>query len=611
MTPNDQIGGLPATTEETEAVLRPGTKGNVSVAGLKGVSLEAPQSSDIRERLMQMIAEREGYGKSMQGAMEHLALAGSAPGEFTRNYGEHMTRNRQREQDLLQMRMGVAQLASEEARVKRLAQERAQWAQRFGLDGAPATQMPGATGGGLSTADAANTMTSNAPSTGGLGINAQRPQGPGTEGQPAGGLSAVRPQTAFTPAPSPQQQMDTTLQSLPPAQKFALMDLQYNNPTKFSEQLISLTKPTDLQRELSFLTPEAYQTAALAKHAGSSAEYVTVPDPNNPGFEMRVPRTQLQRELYGISPRAPGAPAGGVSAPTGSVAMPAPGGAAAAPATPAAAPAAPVAAGPAGSAVTTPNPYPRTDPRWAQFEEARGKANINVEESAAKNVGEGDAKEISRMSIVSDQAKNRVPELDRALEALDSYPSMFGRLMKPTLTSTVLNALSQGVSAGRLGNIGFPGVNEYSIQLDPVARKDPKAITAWYDVAGAMNKVLADYTAIANEGQGQVSNSERQMYRDSVGDASRIDAEGLKKRILVARLNYQHTREANEAWNTAQRGGERSLQRFKASPAYQQMQERQYYESAKALGVKNPKFVRDGAGEEDEAAALRRELRGQ
>ena len=76
-------GGLSAADQTTEDVTaaKYGTKGNVSVGGLKNVSLEGAQSADIRERLMQMIAERE-QGSPMQEALGHLALAGSAPGDF-------------------------------------------------------------------------------------------------------------------------------------------------------------------------------------------------------------------------------------------------------------------------------------------------------------------------------------------------------------------------------------------------------------------------------------------------------------------------------------------------------------------------------------------------
>ena len=602
------------TTEQPEdtAVLRSGAKGNVSVGGLKNVSLEGAQSSDIRERLMQMIAERE-RGNPMQEALGHLALAGSAPGEFNRNYNEYQTRKRQQEQDLLGMRVSAAQLASEEARLKRDAEERAMWAQRLGLGGnqpAVVPQAPKATGGGLSAAGGADTMMGAEPATGGLGLNAQRPQGPGTDGQPAGGLSAVRPQTAFTPPPTPQQQQDSMLQSLPVDVRVGLMGLQKSNPTKFAEQLVNLSKPTDMQRELSFLSPDAYKSAALAKHTGNSAEYITVPDPQNPGFDMRIPRMQLQNQMYGIPPQQPGAPAA-ISAPMGSNAPAAPapmGSGAPAQAAPTAAPAQ------ATGAVTTPNPFPRNDPRWAAFENERAKANINVQESAAKDVGKGDAAEITKMSLTVSKAPEIVGQLDKALEALDKYPTMFGRLMKPTLTSMVLNMASQGVSGGRLGNIGFPGVNEYAIQMDPVARKDPKAINAWFDVAGAMNKVISDYTAIANEGQGTVSNSEREMYKTAVGDPAKIDAQGLKQRILVARLNYQHTQEAYDMWNANKGKYQNDFQRFKSSPEFQSLQEKQYYNAANALGVKNPQYKRSvdtGAGGEDEAARLRRELRGQ
>ena len=169
---SDQAGGLPTTTEDN-AVAKYGTRGNVSVAGQKGVSLEGAQSADIRERLMQMIAERE-RGNPMQEALGHLALAGSAPGEYGRNYNDYLTRKRQQEQDLLGMRVSAAQLASEEARLRQAAAGQRQFADMVSQAAGIQPQQPQVGGAPMAQPQAGGALPAGAggaapqPTAGGL-----------------------------------------------------------------------------------------------------------------------------------------------------------------------------------------------------------------------------------------------------------------------------------------------------------------------------------------------------------------------------------------------------------------------------------------------------------
>ena len=82
------------TTEGGLAAL-PSGKG-INIAGQKGVNLGAEQSSAIRDRLMQMIAEREGYNSSWQRIGDLGALAAAPIGGYSAAYDQYAARGRQR-----------------------------------------------------------------------------------------------------------------------------------------------------------------------------------------------------------------------------------------------------------------------------------------------------------------------------------------------------------------------------------------------------------------------------------------------------------------------------------------------------------------------------------
>ena len=571
----------------------PASKG-INIAGQKGVSLGAEQSSAIRDRLMQMIAEREGY----QGSWKHIgdlgALAAAPIGGYSAAYDQYAARNRQREKDLLELQMGVGQLDTEQARLKQKAAQDAAFFQNLGF------QVPGQ-------------QPKAQPQGGGLPAAGGAPEAPQGGALPAAGAA---PQGGALPTPAAKPAGDQLSQ----AEKAAFYQLYQHNPAKANELLLGRIKPTDLQRELAAagVNPALANQLIIAIRSGELFKETPVTQMEGPNAGYQMPSTSFdivgQRlGLGGVGLRGaqtpPAAPAQQAAKPS----VPA------APTQQAAAPSAAVVnptatpnigAGEGAGAINVPNPHPVGSPEYRKFREDAAKKEIEVQGSAATKVGEGDAAEISAMSGVVSKAPDRMAELDKAVQNIDKYPQMFGRLMRPTATSVVMNALSQGVTVGRLGAVGFPGVNELSIQLDPTAKKDPGAIRAWNETVAVINQVLGDYTAVANKGQGSVSNQERQLYRDAVGDPAKMDAQSLRTRALATRLSYQHTLEVNDAWNAAQKAGQRNFQQFKASPAFQEMQKRHFYETAKTLGVKGAEWKQDMGNAEDEAAKLRAELRG-
>jgi len=616
-----------ATDQTTETVegglpVSPMGKG-INILGQKGVSLGEEQSAAIRDKLMKMIAEREGYKGSWKEVGDLWAIAASGPGGYSKAYEDYATRGRNREKDLLELYAGVGQIDTERARLKQQAAQDAQFYQNLMGQQPQAGAAPAPQGGALPGA---------AP--------AQAPQGGGA--LPGPQAAGPAPQGGALPGPAPQPQPRPTArpgQQMSDAEKVALYQLYRRDPKKALELQMGRLKPTDLQRELeaSGLPPEVINQLIVGVRAGDLFKETPVTQTEGPAAGYKMPSTQFDVVNKRLGLAGANAPQQGpmsapqatpqegpmpgpqatpqASIPSGvSATPPAFAQTSTKPVTKAAAP-----QGGPGSAITVPNPHPVGSEDWRKFNESRAGAEINVQEAAAKDTAKTDAEELASMSNVVSKAPDRMAQLDQGIQHLDKYPQMFGRLMRPTPTSTVMNALSQGLTVGRLGSVGFPGVNELSIQMDPTARKDPGAIRAWNETVSTVNQVLADYTAIANKGQGSVSDQERQLYRNAVGDPAKMDAQSLKQRMLATRLSYQHTLEVDNAWRDAQSRNIRSFQQFKASPQFEQMQTRHYYETAKTLGVKAPEWKREvstggeggtsAAGGEDEAARLRAELR--
>ncbi|CAB5219535.1 hypothetical protein UFOVP229_86 [uncultured Caudovirales phage] len=568
------------TTEQPEdtAALRPGAKGNVSVGGLKNVSLEGAQSSDIRERLMQMIAERE-RGNPMQEALGHLALAGSAPGEFNRNYSDYLTRKRQQEQDLFGMRVSAAQLSSEEERLKREAAEQQRVAQMFGMG---QKQAPAPAGGGVFPTQGADTMTSAAPSTGGLGLSAPTQQGPGMEGQPAGGLSAVRPQTAFAASPSEMSPLQAQIATMSPAEQYAMYS-QGRDPKTRNEmykQLATRFAPSETERLAAAAglqpgTPE-YSAFMRMKIAGSGA--YAPHDVRTPfGTQQATP---LQSAIGSIVPQAPAPqPMGSNQAPTsqpmGSMQPAAPAAAAA----PARAPA------------------------------ATGFAPGSAEDLKIRQRQQEIEQDISKEAAIESGKKIDVPDQKALTDAVSSAPGnltlstslikdiqnnqeLFGKLMRPGMFSAFANLVDSGVQFGQFGSLNVPGVKNFIQQLSPEVQKDPAKLDAWNRVLGNMAKVNLNFARIAYQGQGAVSNFEREMISTAIGDPSRDSAANLLMKAQVIQAESHNALEKNKLWEQ-NRAKNMTWTQFKESPQYKALERDQFYRTAKILKLKDAKWPGD------------------
>jgi len=551
----EQTGGLPTATEDG-AVAKYGTRGNVSVAGQKGVSLEGAQSADIRERLMQMIAERE-RGNPMQEALGHLALAGSAPGEYGRNYNDYLTRKRQQEQDLLGMRVSAAQLASEEARLRQAAAGQRQFADMVSRAAGIQPQQPQVGGAPMAQPQAGGAL-------------------------PTGGGAAPQPTAGGLPGPSPM---------LTPQQAATIISMNMQNPVKAQEQFLSMTNPTEKERiaRAAGLTPGTPEYAAYmrANLAGSGA-FVPGDVRTSRGTEQITP---IQTALGTVTPQGAGAPTAAVPGAPGVTAPVAPGASAsAAPSAPARAPVAPSAPTPAIPTMDT------------------GFAPGTREDLAIRQRREEMRQDVEKEAAIESNKKIDIPEQKALVDAVAAAPSnlvlsgalmkditnnpeLFGKLMRPDMFSAFANLVASGVQFGQLGAVNIPAVGNFIQQLSPEAKKDPTKLEAWNRVLGNMAKVNLNFARIAYQGQGAVSNFERELVGTAVGDPSRDSAKNLAIKAKVIEIEARNAMEQNKLWEQSKKNMVWS--QFKESPQYKDLQRAQFYRTAKVLKLDGDKWPGD------------------
>jgi ribosomal protein L18 len=579
------------------------SKGGLTLGGNKGVSLEPESSMEIRNRLLEMIRQREGERSGFDALMERLAVSGQAPGTSFQSRLDAYNKNQQaRNQDIFNMQLGISQLDTEQQRLAQARAEALQGQQNFDRS---------------------------------IGLG----------GQGEGGVSEAK--------------MAQTFNALSPEQQMTLRNMYKQNPLEAQKQLLLLTKQTDLQRNLRSAgiqegSPE-WNNAILAGTIPSAGEFVDVPDPLHPGFLKQVPKSEARRTDIGIA-QGPlsNTPAPAASAP----AAPAP--AAPAPAAPApAAPepvrdgalptstAAPVrrdgalpATAPAqvttvgGKTLTSPraiskintaNPYPKTDKRYGAFEENKAKAALELEVedqkaniSLRKSKGEADidvdkqgklvpieGQKTEAQKMAETHAKEQTELSDsvkrntendiyakRIISNVDSIPKeiqqdVFNTLNQAKFKSAILNFIDQGINTP-LGSLSIPGFKDVNIQLSPKIRKQTRE-DGTNPVLDSAQQVKADtarltlaFTQAANKGQGAVSDSERRIYMQAVADPNRSTGDMIKLMALSVQLAASHSAQTQGAWENAQKAG-LLWPEFKRSDQYKTMIANQIKESEEKL----------------------------
>ena len=563
---DEAVGGLPADEQQIKATM-PKT-GGLTLAGQKGVSLNPADSSDIRDRLMQMIAQREESASGFGPIMERAAVSAGGPGTFAQNLQSYGTNQRNREKELFDMRVGLAQLNTEEQRVKQAQQQQAENNLNFqnalrAEQGLP--PLPSAPQGGMAPAP--------------QGGAAPAPQG-GMAPAPQGAPMGVAPQARGPSNISPTQ--------------MAMLQQMYANPAtqlEAQKQFIALTKKDDIERRLEsagIVRGSPQWNQALALNVAGTGAFSPMDTRTTEGTMQTTPASEAGKFLGGPQ-AAPVAPAP-VAAPTAAVIPAAPAMAPAAAITPAAPAMAPQAAtAPAQRSPFTPGS--KEDLAW-KTEQANAKIAVEKERQTETNKQAikvaSDASEALQAS--ADSADNSIIVANRISQNVQKVPELVNLLGRPTVQSAILNLAELGVKTP-FGSIGINDINQVAIQLDPSIRniKDPKEKEARLSAAQQLARDFAFLSLQGSkmiQGQGAVSDNERALIKQATGDPARLTAQNI---VLVSRaVKYEamNAKERRDLWNQMESKG-MTYQQFRRSPEMIALKKDQYDRMAKVLGVGN------------------------
>jgi hypothetical protein len=405
-------------------------------------------------------------------------------------------------------------------------------------------------------------------------------------------------------------------------QKAALLALYNTNPQEAQKQYLALTKPTDLQRELSFLPPAVRNQIIAAAKAGDMYKPFTYYD-SNLGREVQKSAADIFGSMFGVPSQTAGAPVpapAGAPAPAPVVApAPAPAPAPVVAPTPAPAPAPVVAPAPAAArapAATTalspealsiqnmPNPHPKASPAYGQFENERAKKVLEQQSKEAgvpvagatreaeKNA-EAAAKELETHSAEVKEAKTNSMVAQNMQKDIRQAGSLLGKLAGGGAQSAFFGLIDQGIQIGQFGSINAPGFTEAVVKMDPKA-KDPKILDAYVRVAKDVEGLKLAYTRKVFEGQGAVTENERKLIDTAVGNVNRMSPANLMRMAKATELEARNKMDQDRLWNDMKNAG-MTWRQYKSSKELADMQRNQFYRTAKTFGITDAVYPGDPA----------------
>ena len=556
----DVTGGLPADEPQIKATM-PKT-GGLSIAGQKGVSLNPTDSNEIRDRLMQMIQQREQAASGWGPIMEQAAVAAGGPGTFAQNLQAYNTNQRTKENELFNMRVGLAQLNTEEARIKQAQQQKAQDdAMFFSLLGVKPPQ-----GGAAPVAG---------PQAGVTPVAGPQANAAPVAGPQAGAVPVAGPQAGAVPVSNVGQE--------PMAEIFALYR---QDPKAAINKLIEMRKVDDVQKRLiaAGVQPgsEQWNTALFSNVAGPSA---FIPhDVRGPGGTTQQTPFSAAGAVMGNKPPMAPAPVPVAAAPAPIAQPSAPVAAAPRPVT---APA-PVTAAPVPAQASPFAPGSKEDLEWKQKMAGIPIAGATREaEEVAKNSAEeqkqhsADVKEALNNAMVSQSMQKDIRKAD----------SLLGKLAGGGAQSAFFGLIDGGVQVGTLGSVNMPRFMDAVIKMDPKA-KDPAVMDAYRRVAQDVEQLKLAYTRKVFQGQGSVTENERKLISTAVGDVNHMSPANLMRMAKATELEARNKMDQDRLWAQMKDAGV-SWNQFKSSPELKDLQRQQFYRTAKTFGVANAVFPGD------------------
>jgi hypothetical protein len=502
----------------------------LSIAGQKKVSLGGPQSQEVKDQLMKIIQQREAEKNSLLGNFtESMArFAGPTSGWAAQQQAYNQTQE-QRNNDITQARVAMANIDSQQAQQ---AQDQAVFNRIIGAGAAqPQAKARGA-----------------APTQG----SAQADLAPILGGQ----------------VPLTQEQ------------QLQLYALHRVNPQAAITKAIELRKLTDTQRELvsAGVVPgsDPWNRAMVLHAAGAGA--FQPHEMNVPGGTVQqtpwqaVPTTQSGALPAAPAPAAPAAPA----ARSGAL-----------PSAPSVAPAQPAAPAPAPTS-TGFIPGSKQD---LAIREAEAKSKAAGMEAESRKVGENYAAQQTAHETEAMNAPDNAALAQRMQQDIKSSNGVLGKLAKPGAMSAFLGLVDQGVQLGEFGAVKIPGLQDTLVKLDPAA-KDKNVMDAYVRLGRDLTKMQLDYSQKVLKGQGSVSDNERRLMAEVIGDRAHSTPASLMQMAKGVELEARNRVEQDRLWKEMKKAGHRWSE-FQDSPELADMRKKQFYRTAKVFGRADAKYPGD------------------
>ena len=533
MADTENQSGLDAIDQSSDTPVVSG----LSIAGQKKVSLGGPQSQEVKDQLMKIIQQREAEKNSVLGNFtESMArFAGPTSGWAGQQQAYNQTQE-QRNNDITQARVAMANIDSQQAQQ---AQDQAVFNRIIGAGGA-------------------------------------QPQGQGAS-QPQGQGAAQADLAPILGGQVPLSQ----------EQQLQLYALHRVNPQAAITKAIELRKLTDTQRELvsGGVKPgsDAWNRAMMLHAAGAGAfqpHEMNVPG----GTVQQTPWEAVPTAGQGPAPQSGALPSAPVPAPTPAPAVR--GGAL--PSTP------PVAQAPAPA----PAPAPATGTGFIPgskqdlaIREAEAKSKAAGLEAESRKVGENYAAQQTAHETEAMNAPDNAALAQRMQQDIKSSNGVLGKLAKPGAMSAFLGLVDQGVQLGEFGAVKIPGLQDTLVKLDPAA-KDKNVMDAYVRLGRDLTKMQLDYSQKVLKGQGSVSDNERRLMAEVIGDRAHSTPASLMQMAKSVELEARNRVEQDRLWKEMKKAGHRWSE-FQDSPELADMRKKQFYRTAKVFGRADAKYPGD------------------
>lgn len=206
---------------------------------------------------------------------------------------------------------------------------------------------------------------------------------------------------------------------------------------------------------------------------------------------------------------------------------------------PATAPAAPAAAQQA------PIQQPRPTPGQLQRQQ---ELDIAAQKEFGTNVEKGNAAKAQKIDDAGLSAPERVARFNDIINITQDpeMKDLFGKLAKKGFAPFVLRQLEEGVNAGQFGTLGIAKLERNLMQADAT----PSQIEKMLRVEKHLAKAELEYAQMYLTGQGAVSDNERRLVKDAVGNIKDpFQVMQMQARVMAQRAEFdQKIKEAYDAY---------------------------------------------------------------